>query len=153
MKLLAILLLLSTSSDTTALVDAAKEAKEKRKKSTSKVITNKDLKKSKSKLTQLSDKDLPKVEKTAEGPTMLEKQAAERKTRDEAVIRLAAAEKAVADLERELARIEQSYFEENDPNVRDTTIARRFADAKSKLETAKLELTASRAAHDAAQQP
>ena len=153
MKLIAILLLLATQSDTTALVDAAKDAKAKRKKSTSKVITNEDLKKSKGKIIQLSEKDLPKIEKKADGPTLLEKQAADRKLRDEVVVRLAAAEKAVVDLESEMVRIEQSYFEENEPNVRDTVIAQRFAETKTKLEKARLELAAARAAHDALNTP
>jgi len=148
MKLIAILLLLATQTDTTAMVDAAKDAKAKRKKSTSKVITNEDVKKSKGKIVELSEKDLPKVDakKTTTGPTMLEQQDAELKARHEAETRVAKVEKSVADLEQEMVRIEQSYFEENDPNVRDTVITRRFAETKSKLETAKQELEAARAA-------
>lgn len=153
MKLIAILLLLATQSNTTAMVDAAKDAKEKRKKSTSKVITNEDVKKSKGKITELAEKDLPKVEKKAAGATLLEQQAADRKLRDEAVVRLAAAEKSVSDLEREMVRIEQRYFEENEPNVRDTSIAQWFAETKARLEKARLELAAARAAHDALNTP
>jgi len=142
------------SKDTSKLVDTAKESKEKRKKSTSKVITNEDLKKSKGKLIELSEKDLPKVEpKKSDGPTMLQKQDAELKARREAEVRLAAAEKEVADLERDLVRVEQSYFEENDPNVRDTQITQRFADTKAKLEKARAELKLARAALEEPKNP
>jgi hypothetical protein len=147
MKTLAILLLLAAQSTTTPLVDAAKDAKEKRKKSTTKVITNADVKKSKGKLTELTEKDLKPIEpKPASGPTMLEAHDAVRKARLEAAARLTRAQQSVDDLERELLRVEQSYFEENEPNVRDTTIADRFAATKAKLDKAKTELEAARAA-------
>lgn len=136
-----------TQSDTTALLDAAKDAKEKRKKSTSKVITNADVKKSKGKIVQLTEKDLKPIEtKPVTGPTTLEKHDAANKARHEAAARLVTAEKAVAELERELMKIEQSYFEENDPGTRDTVITKHFAETKAKLEKAKQELEAARAA-------
>lgn len=141
-----------TQSDTTALVDAAKDAKEKRKKSTSKVITNADVKKSKGKIIELTEKDLRPVEaKPITGPTTLEKHDAANKARHEAAARLVTAEKAVADLERELTKIEQSYFEENDPGTRDTVITKRFAETKAKLEKARLERETALAAVAASQ--
>lgn len=139
-------LLASDTPDTTALVDAAKDAKAKRKQSTSKVITNADVKKSKGKIIELTEKDLKPIEsKPATGPTTLEKHDAARKARLEAVAQLVRADQAVADLERELTKIEQSYFEENEPNTRDTVIAARFTETKAKLEAAKLEREAARA--------
>jgi hypothetical protein len=136
MKILALALLIaSLQSDTSALVDASKDAKPKRKKSTSKVITNKDVKKSKGRMTQLGElQPVP----GAESP--LAKQSAERKTRIETEASVAALEKEIEALEKELVKIEQSYFEENDLNVRDTVIVRKFNETKTKLDAAKAEL-------------
>lgn len=156
MTLFALSLLLtlvaSDPPDTSKLVDAAKDAKAKRKTSTSKVITNEDVKKSKGKIIELTEKDLkPIAAKPVTGPTTLQKHDAAYKVRLDAAERLVKAEKTVADLEREMLRIEQSYFEENEPNTRDTVIAEQFATTKAKLEKARLELEAARVAVAATQ--
>ena len=156
MTLLALSLLLtlvaSDPPDTSALVDAAKDAKAKRKTSTSKVITNADVKKSKGKIIELTEKDLKPIEaKAVTGPSTQEKHDAARKLRLEAAERLVKSEKTVADLEREILKIEQRYFEENEPNTRDIVIAEQFATTKAKLEKTRLELEAARVAVAATQ--
>ena len=137
MKLLLIAILLL--SDTSAVVDASKAAKEKRKKSSTKVITNSDVKKSKGKLSQTPGTagEVPPAPES-----LVEKHEADRKARIENDAKRIVLEKEVADLERELARIEQSYYDENDLNRRDTVITARFAETKAKLDAAKKELDA-----------
>ena len=116
------------------LTDAAKGAKGKRKKSTSKVITNADVKKSKGKIAET-----PNVPETApvQEATLTEKHEA-RKAADKAAVELRTArEKMVADLEKELAAIEQQYYEENDLDRRDTVLVKKFKDTKAKLDAAR----------------
>jgi hypothetical protein len=124
------------------MVEAAKNSK--RKTSTTKVITNADLKKSKAKVTQLTEKDQKAVLITpsSSGPTMLQKQDAALKADAETKVRIASAEKEVAELERDLLGIERNYFEESDLDRRDKLITRQFADTKAKLAAAKAALAA-----------
>ena len=139
MKLLLIALLLL--ADTTAVVDASKTAKEKRKKSTTKVITNSDVKKSKGKLQETNVGPAPSADAAAGGgatQSTTEKHEADKKARKENEAAIAALDKQIADLEQELARVEQSYYEENDPDRRDTEIVRRFADVKKQLDAARV---------------
>jgi hypothetical protein len=70
----------------------------------------------------------------------------ERKQREAAEARLRDAETAVATLEREIAAVELSYYEENDPDVRDREITRKFAATKGKLAVARKDLDAAREA-------
>jgi hypothetical protein len=128
--------------DTAALVDAAKQTN--RKKSTRKVITNADVKKSKAKGRVTEMPTLPAIQTIDQ--TTQEKYDAARRTREQVRLRVEAAEKKVAGLESELAAIEASYFDENDPNVRDTAVVRRFETTKKLLEAAQQELTEARAA-------
>ena len=142
--LLAVLMIaataLSQSASADDLVEAAKAAKAKRKKSTTKVITNADVKKAKSQLIENKLEPVP-VEAVSQ-ESMLEKQARERKERLASDLRLEAAKKTVADFERELAVLEQRYYEENDLDKRDAEIVRRFNDTKAKLDAARKELEA-----------
>jgi len=134
MKLLLLALMLAAlQSDTTALVEASKDAKAKRKASTTKVITNADVKKSKGKVVQKPGAAAPAAETKPE-PTLLEKQAAERAARLAAEARLASAQKRVADLERELAAIETNYYETNDLDYRDKVLVPRFNEVKKQLD-------------------
>jgi hypothetical protein len=55
-------------------------------------------------------------------------------------VKLAAAKATVAQFEKELATIEQKYYEENDLDRRDAELVRRFNDTKMKLEAARKEL-------------
>ena len=116
------------------LTEAAKGAKAKRKKSTSKVITNADVKKSKGKIVETPNVPADAPEKT---PSLTETHEA-KKAADKAAAELhTAQEKLVADLEKELAAIEQQYYEENDLNRRDTELVKKFNDTKAKLDAAR----------------
>jgi hypothetical protein len=135
MKVLALALLLLTANDT--LVDTAKTAKANRRKSTGKVITNSDVKKSKGKIGQTS------ATAPVDGPaeeSLVDKQKSMRKARAEYEARSAAARAAVARLEKEVAALEQQYYDENDLDYRDGELVRRFNDAKRKLDAAREEL-------------
>ena len=139
--LLAVLMITSTVMFADDLVEVAKAAKAKRKKSTTRVITNADVKKAKSKLIENKTGELPAVEPLPAEST-LQKHEREKKERAAADVKLAAAKAAVADFEKELAGIEQKYYEENDLDRRDTELVRRFNDTKAKLEAARKELEA-----------
>jgi hypothetical protein len=132
MRLLALLLLLAAADDT--LVDAAKAAKEKRRKSTTKVLTNADVKKSKGKIVTTPNVSDAPVQRE---PTLLEKQAATRAADRAAEEKRAAADKLIASYEKELAAIEQSYYNTNDLDYRDTVLVQRFNDVKAKLDAAR----------------
>ena len=131
---------------TEELVKRARAAKASRKKSATKVITNKDVKKSKGKLIELPKSDKP-VAKVSSVPTIAEQDANYRQRR-EADEHLLAAQKKVDGLQKELDAIEQRYYEENDPNYRDNVIQQRFRQTKRQLEEAQQELADAR---DAAQ--
>jgi hypothetical protein len=137
MRLVAILALLSfalVARGDEALVEAAKEAKAARKTSKTKVITNKDVKKSKSKLNESSASAQPRP---IPPPTASEKAIAEKAAKADHEQRLAAATRIVKDLEVAAAKLEQSYYDEDDPTRRDTVIAPQFRYAKSKLDAAR----------------
>ena len=134
---IAVVLLLLAQSDTSTMVEASKAAKSKRKTSTTKVITNADVKKAdKSKLTVRKDAESTPVEKQ---PTLMEKHEAERKTRAELDAKLKLLDETIAGLEKELARLEQTYYETNDLNYRDRELVARFTDAKKRLDDARAE--------------
>lgn len=120
------------------LVEAARDAKAKRSKSTTKVITNADVRKAKTRIATPSAPSTP----VQPEPSLLEKHAATREAGRIASERKASAARAVAVLEKELAAIEQRYYEENDLNRRDTEIVKRFNDTKAKLDAALGELAA-----------
>lgn len=132
---IAFLLLALAQSDTSALVEASKDAKAKRKNSTTKVITNKDVTKAKSKVTQRPGVPVTVKQK----PTLTEKHEAEKKARLELEEQLKTLDEIIAQLEGELAKIEQRYYESNDLNYRDTELVRRFNETKSRLDEARAE--------------
>ncbi|HEX6084657.1 MAG TPA: hypothetical protein VF266_09040 [Thermoanaerobaculia bacterium] len=132
MKTLALLLLLLAADDT--LVDAAKGAKEKRKKSTTRVLTNADVKKSKGKIATTPNVSGDPV--NAE-PTMLEKHTAAKAADKALAEKREASDALIAALEKDLAAIEQSYYNTNDLDYRDTVLVKRFNDVKTKLEAAR----------------
>ena len=138
--LLAVLLIAVTAAFGDDLVDAARAAKAQRKKSTTKVITNADVKKAKAKLVENKPPEVPVEALPAE--SSLEKQARERLAQTAADIKLHAAEKTLADFEKELAAIEQKYYEENDLDRRDKELVRRFQEVKAKRDASKKELEA-----------
>lgn len=134
------------------LVRAARDAKSKRK-THPKVITNKDVKSSKGKISvntppPLPPGSTPKAQTDPRSP--LEKQDAEYKAHKAGEERVATDEKKVSELEKDLAAIEQAYYEEKDLNRRDTVIQKRFAQVKRQLEDARKELADARDALKAA---
>ena len=139
MKLVLIALLIaSLQSDTTALVEASKEAKAKKKTgSTTKVITNADVKKSKGKLVERPGTKAPEVKPE---PTLLEKQAAERAAQAVTNAKRAELQTTIDALEKEVAALEASYYAANDLDYRDKVIAPKFAEKKAKLDAVKKEL-------------
>lgn len=146
--LAAALVLIATfaAAEDSALVKAAKASGGPKKKSTKKVITNKDVKKSTGKLAVLPAKYPVQGPAAAQPQTKgpLAKQDDQRRMRLENVARVAAAEKKVSDLEKELRRLEEAYYAENDPNYRDATISERFNQTKRHLDTARKELADAR---------
>ena len=143
MKLVLLAVLIAAlQSDTTALVEASKAAKAKKKTGTTKVITNADVKKSKGKL--IENRTPATQTEAKQEPGLVEQAAAKRLARIAAEERLAAAEKAFAEAEKEVAAIEASYYETNDLDYRDKVIAGKFVEAKSKLDLAKKNLEAAK---------
>jgi hypothetical protein len=124
------------------LVAAAKKAKAGRVAIPRKPITNADVKKAKGKLIEL-----PGKAPAANAPTAAVDQRTSMEKHDQARKAAAAAEKVqadaatkVAELEKELAAIEQSYYEENDPAYRDDVIRKKFDLKKQELEAARAAL-------------
>jgi hypothetical protein len=130
-------------ADDSPLVKAAKASGGPKKKSTKKVITNADVKRSKGNLKVLPAKA---GEQTApvdnRGP--LQKQDDDRRARSEASLRVTSAQKKVDELQKELRRIEDAYYAENDPNYRDSTIEAQFNQTKKQLDDARKELADAR---------
>jgi hypothetical protein len=150
LALLFCVTVVASAAEDSPLVKAAKASGGPRRKSKAKVITNGDVKKSKGKLVELPP---PSPQATAPQPAapekgIIEQHDEQRRAAKEASERVAAAAQKVADLEKELARLEQSYYESADPNYRDHTIEARFQQTKNQLETARKDLADAR---DAAQ--
>jgi hypothetical protein len=131
MKTLALLLVLLAADD--SLVGAAKAAKEKRRKSTTKVLTNADVKKSKGKIATTPNVSEEPVKPE---PTLTEKHEAAKAAEKALAAKRAASATLIAGLEKELAAIEQSYYNTNDLDYRDTVLVKRFAEVKAKLDAA-----------------
>ena len=131
--------------DTSDLVEASKAAKAAKatsSKKKKKVITNADVKKSSGKLIEYTPPPLPDAEVTVTNSVAAHQE--KRKARLAAEERFAAAEKNVAELQKELSRVETAFYEENDPNYRDQVIEKKFAQTKRQLDAAKQELADAR---------
>jgi hypothetical protein len=139
-------------SKDSALVQASKDNGGARKKKPRKVITNADVKKSKGKLIVLPPRpgEPAATERQPPSKGLLEQQEENRKARLEAEKRLSEADGRVKSLEKELARIEQSYYDEADPNRRDSAIGPRFIQTKRQLDDARKQLADARDAYDRA---
>ena len=135
MKPLALILALclGTAAFAGDLTDAARGAKSKRKKSTSKVLTNADVKKSKGKVVDTPNLS-PEIKKE---PGLIEQYEAKRAAEKAASEARAERERLIAGLEKELAAIEQLYYDENNQPRRDTEIVRKFNDVRAKLDAAR----------------
>ncbi len=144
MKFAIVIFLIATATfaDDSPLVKAAK-ANGGPKKSTKKVITNADVKKSSGKVTTV-----PAAAKsttpTSAPPMSIADQDKLLHDRGAAQKRTDAAQAKVNDLDKELDRLEQAYYAENDPNYRDKTIATRFEQTKQQLDSARKELAEAR---------
>lgn len=133
------------------LVKAARAAKAKKLASTKKPITNADLKKAKTKLIVYHPVPVTVTDTTASTATAttdtkgpLTKDDERYRARKAAEERVNVASAKVSDLEKEIDRVEQSYYNTNDPNERDTVIAKRFAQTRRQLEDARKELADAR---------
>ena len=140
--LIAMLLL----ADDSTLVKAAKANGGLKKPIPKKTITNADVKKSTGKITALPANGVASGSASAPeaGAPTLAQFAAQKKARADAEKRVADAETNVIALEKELGRIEQSYYEAEDPNYRDTTIVARFNQTQKQLDSARKELSDAR---------
>jgi len=144
MKTLLLIALLAAAQESD-LVKAANAAKASRSGGKTKVITNADVKKAKAKLKETSSGgQAPAPVPTGEAPVLHRNSDQLYKARHTATDRVTASEKKVADLEKSLDGIEQSFYTENDPNYRDDVIQKRFAQTKRQLEDARKELADAR---------
>lgn len=131
-----------------ALVKAAKANGGPKKKITTKVITNADVKKTSVKAGTPSPaaKAAPPPASPVARVAMIADPDKLLRARAEAQKRSDAAQTKVSDLDKELDRLEQAYYTETDPNYRDKTITERFEQTRHQLETARKELADARAA-------
>jgi len=136
-----ILIFLLLAADDSPLVKAAKAAGGPHKHA-SKVITNEDVKKAAVKPGTASVAAPATAATDTTGP--LQKQAEQRRTRAAAITRVADAEKKAAELEAELRRLEQAYYEESDLTRRDKVLMPRFEQTRKQLDEAKKELADAR---------
>jgi hypothetical protein len=116
------------------LVSAAKTSKAKRKKSTTRVLTNNDVMKSKGTIATTPNVE---GEPAKPEPTLMEKHETAKAADRVLTEKRAASDKLIADLEKDLAAIEQLYYAENDLNRRDTELVKRFNDVRARLEAAR----------------
>ena len=137
-----VLIVLLLLADDSTLVKAAKANGGLKKPITKKTITNKDVKKSTGKITELPPSvGAPAPVRAPEaGATTLETFEAQKKAKALAEKRVSDAESSVSGYEKELARVEQSYYEASDLSYRDTTITAQFAQTKKQLDAARKQL-------------
>jgi hypothetical protein len=139
--LIAMLLL----ADDSTLVKAAKANGGLKKPIPKKTITNADVKKAAGKVTELpATSGAPATAPAGPPASTLAVFAAHKKAVAAAQKRVDDAAAVVADLEKELARVEQSYYEASDLDYRDTTIVTRFDQTKKQLDDARAKLTDAR---------
>ena len=145
--LIAMLLL----ADDSTLVKAAKANGGLKKPMPKKTITNKDVKSSKGKIKEVPNAGRASArpaddERSEARPTSVQEFEGRKKSEAAAQKRVADATDSVAELEKELTRVEQSYYEASDLNYRDTTLTARFAQTKKQLDAAHAQLTDAREA-------
>jgi hypothetical protein len=139
------------AEDDSPLVKAAKASGGPKKKTTKKVITNDDLLKPTNKAATPAPASKPVV---TPAPAVAPPAAASigsiaeqdklRHDRAAAQRRIDTAQAKVNDLDKELDRLEQAYYAENDPNYRDKMITERFEQARKQRDTARKELADAR---------
>jgi len=133
------------------LVKAAQDAAAKRGTKTRLTINDKDVKKSAGKLIETTSKPLPPV--TNQAPETDKRELAPKAAPNPAPPAQKAVEervgkltKEVESLEAELRRTEETYYDEDDPDFREDVIEKKFNETKAKLERARQDLDAARAA-------
>ncbi|MFA6955492.1 MAG: hypothetical protein WC538_06425 [Thermoanaerobaculia bacterium] len=148
---------LAAPANESPLVKAAKDAAAASAKRGNKPrlsINDKDVKKSAGKLIETTSKPLPPVRAADDVETRMRAEKAAKESKGDgkklAAGRVAASEKQVAELESELRRIEETYYDEDDPDFREDVIEKRFNETKAKLEKARQELEAARTAEGSA---
>src|SRR5436853_152827 len=142
--LLFCLAAVAASAEDSPLVKAAKANGGPKRKTTKKVITNHDVKRSKGKLADLPTKAASPSSPPAPVKGSLQTQDDQRRAQAVATERVATAQTKVNDLQKELLRLEQAYYEAADPNYRDTQIQDRFNQTKHQLDDARKELADAR---------
>lgn len=126
------------------LVRAAKNSSKEREKSRLS-ITNDDLKNIEGTLIETSEKPLAPLPPARNvEAALLHSTKNENKGRKEATAKVATLQKEVDDLEKELRRIEETYYNEDDPDYREEVISMRFEETKKQLNTARDELAKAR---------
>jgi len=132
------------------LVRAAREGKAKRGEEKSRItITNKDVEKSSGKLIQSTNKPLeplPQSTPTDEDRKKVADANARKASRAELQAKVDSYQKTVTDLEKELRRIEETYYNEDDPDFREDVLAMNFEDTRKQLDAARKELADARKA-------
>ncbi len=136
--------------DESPLVKAARKGKANREGEKSRIsITNADVEKAGGKIIQSSDKPLVPLPANSDvEKTMRDLAAAKsnQKNKNQLTELVAKYQKEVTDLERELRRIEETYYNEDDPDYREDVLALNFDDTKKQLEAARKELAKARKA-------
>ena len=138
----------ASSKPDSDMVRAAKSGTVARKK-TKVILTNADVKKSTGKLTIISGRDSSPAAKASSDSKHKSPETPSGSAELQVVSELdkqrrSRAEKDVAALEKELRRIEQEYYSEEDPNYRAQVIAARFDQTRRQLEKARKELADAR---------
>ena len=123
-----------------SMAERAADARGKRGKGRTKVITNADVAKSKGKLIETTGAQEPL--EPAPSQTTTERHEAAKKSRAAASAKIAAAQERVKDLERQLLAIEQSYYDEENFARRDGELVRRFQDISRQLIESRKDLAA-----------
>jgi hypothetical protein len=131
-------------ADDSTLVKAAKANGGLKKPMPKKTITNADVKKAAGNVTETPAAGTPASPPAGPPASTLAEFEAKKKAVAAAEKRVVDAASVVADLEKELARVEQSYYEASDLNDRDTTIVARFNQTKKQLDDARAKLADAR---------
>lgn len=130
------------------LVKAAKDGAAKRTKKSRLSIDDKDVKKSSGKLIETTSKPLAPIpaatDVEAELRAKIKAEQGDQSAEKILENRVAAAQKNVESLESELRRLEETYYDEDDPDFREDVISKKFDDTKAKLEKAKQSLEEAR---------
>lgn len=136
--LIALLLAVPLAADDSDLVKLAK------KKPRRGVITNDTVKKNATQSSGSKAGAPAAVAAAPKSPAVIE--AEQKLARDDAEIRLKRSAETVAQLERDVAAVEMSYYGENDPDFRDRVLTARFVALQEKLTAAKKDLAQAREA-------